>query len=218
MNDITTEQRQKLIDHFKSTPISGGLGTKDEPCTFAAIQLALTGELTDKDEAECVSPTIREWVISVQDFMPSAMRTDPEDEHSKRWRQTAPWIAGTVNEDLEEARQAMVIDWMWDCLGGDMVPEWVPDQFHQQWSAILSDKSIETLYALDWEIIYDDDCTEQERRVHESLTDAAYIAAQALYSDDAVSVVVIAATVSGNNYNFWRMADPAGLLKRLIEA
>ena len=54
MNTIDT---QRIADFLAEHQLSSGLGTAEEPCSIAAINLALTGRLTD-DIPQCMSPVI----------------------------------------------------------------------------------------------------------------------------------------------------------------
>src|SRR5690606_14402171 len=82
-----------------------GLGSRERACSIAAINLALSGDLTD-DIPECMSPTIGRWIIQVQDTMPAEIRNSAE------WRGLLPLAAGTGREH-EEERRAVILDWMW---------------------------------------------------------------------------------------------------------
>ncbi len=78
----------------------------DSACSIAAINLALTGELTDRIPA-CMSDALGTWIIIVQDGMPHKMR------NSKEWREMLPYAAGTGRK-LEAERSAAIIDWLWE--------------------------------------------------------------------------------------------------------
>ena len=70
-----TEDQQKVQDLLDAHPhLSRGVGTEDEPCTIAAVNMALTSKLTDNLHP-CVSPIIRSWVMVTQDAMPDAAAT-----------------------------------------------------------------------------------------------------------------------------------------------
>ena len=86
-----------------------GLGTRENACSIAAINLALNGKLSD-GIPDCMSPVIGKWIIRVQDEMPQDMR------NSREWKYLLPFAAGTGREH-EKQRIAMIIDWMWvECL------------------------------------------------------------------------------------------------------
>lgn len=103
---ITPEQKQQISDYLKDRPISKGIGTREQACSIAAINLALTGELTD-NIPDCMSEVIGRWIIVIQDTMPFDMR------NSNEWRILLPEAAGTGREK-ESARMGIILDWMWE--------------------------------------------------------------------------------------------------------
>ena len=106
---ITTEQETAIRDMLASMQeLAVGLGTKERACSLGALNLALTGTLTDT-VPKCMSVVIGRWVISVQDRMPAA------DRDSAAWRGLLVLAAGTGRAH-EPARLAIVMDWMWDAL------------------------------------------------------------------------------------------------------
>ena len=143
--NITDDQLETLRSQLATCKLGHGLGTVDEPCSVAAINLALSGELSDRDPSECMSPVIRRWVISVQDSMPVQMMA-AGDEHGDRWRQALVGLAGTRDTKSEAARVAMVIDWMWECLATDW-QKWVPTSAHSAWNEMLHEKTARAAYA-----------------------------------------------------------------------
>jgi hypothetical protein len=90
-----------IAAYIKDRHISRGLGTREEPCSIAAINLALTGELTDKIP-DCMSEVIGAWIIRIQDGMPDDMRNGAE------WRALLPLAAGTGRE-FEVERLTIII-------------------------------------------------------------------------------------------------------------
>src|SRR5882757_7335057 len=104
-SNVTPQQRE-LIHLNLQKHLRQGLGTQDEPCTIAAINLALTGRLTDELHP-CVSPIVRAWVIKVQDAMPGEIR------NGSQWRAAAEGIAGSAaDESVERRRVSLLLDWM----------------------------------------------------------------------------------------------------------
>lgn len=85
--------------------ICAGIGTHESSCSMAAINLALSGHLTDSIP-DCMSKVIGRWIISIQDPMPDAMR------NSDAWRSLLPLAAGT-GRGHEWARLQIVMDWLW---------------------------------------------------------------------------------------------------------
>ena len=87
--------------------IPAGIGTTENACSIAAINLALTGKLAD-DIPECMSLVIGRWIITTQDAMPASMRNSAE------WRALLPLAAGTGRDPArEQARLAVLLGWMW---------------------------------------------------------------------------------------------------------
>ena len=105
---ITAEQREKIRDYVTTHHIPQGLGSEEAACSVAAINLALTGELTDKIP-NCMSPVIGQWIIRIQDSMPDSMRNSDE------WKALLPLAAGTGREK-EAERRDMIMGWMWGAL------------------------------------------------------------------------------------------------------
>jgi hypothetical protein len=73
MSTITVEQREAIADFVDTHHIHAVLGDKEQACSIAAINLALSGDLTDRVPS-CMSDVIGKWIIGVQDSMPAAMR------------------------------------------------------------------------------------------------------------------------------------------------
>ena len=69
------EARERLHTYLftpgRTLPV--GLGSKETACSLAAINLALTGTLTD-EIPDCMSKVIGRWVLVVQDVMSSKHR------------------------------------------------------------------------------------------------------------------------------------------------
>lgn len=105
MSTLTRGERQKITDYLAGRHIPAGLGTADEACSVAAINFALTGELTDTVPA-CMSPVVGRWVIVIQDAMPDSLR------NSDGWRALLPAAAGT-GRDRETERLAVLLDCLW---------------------------------------------------------------------------------------------------------
>jgi hypothetical protein len=109
--DSTLDPQQVgFIEQFISSTsqLRAGVGTVDAPCSIAALNLALSGELTD-EIPPCMSPVVGTWVIWTQDAMPDGVR------NSERWRMLLPLAAGTGSR-FERERFAVVLAWMWDAV------------------------------------------------------------------------------------------------------
>lgn len=85
--------------------IAKGVGDTESACSIAAINLALTGELTDR-VPDCMSRVIGEWIIIIQDAIPAEMR------NSRRYTELLPLAAGT-GRLFEQERLDILLNWMW---------------------------------------------------------------------------------------------------------
>ncbi len=135
----TQEADARLRDYLASHEVAEGIGTEESACSVAAINLALTAELTDTIPM-CMSKVIGQWMMIVQDEMPSEMR------NSSGWKRLLPMAAGTGRE-REEERLALVMDWMWGTVLPDL--QSVADQggFGAEWRTMCVEKSPEAAKA-----------------------------------------------------------------------
>ena len=134
MNTITHEQEHAIRDWLAIHPtLSVGIGTAEQACSVAAINLALSGELTDR-VPDCMSRVIGRWIIGIQDRMPDDIR------NSADWRDLLPLAAGTGRAH-ETERLAIVMDWMW----GTVLPlmQSVADSgaFGAEWRAMCEQRT-----------------------------------------------------------------------------
>src|SRR5688572_22602969 len=111
---LSLEQQANIANYLKDRYIPKGIGNEAAACSIAAINMALTGELTDRIP-DCMSPVIGRWIITVQDGMPDAMR------NGSRWRELLPFAAGT-GRDREHERIAIILDWMWGTILQSLQP------------------------------------------------------------------------------------------------
>jgi len=111
MSTITKEREQKIADWLATHEASTGLGTKEAACSIAAIDLSLTGKLTDRIPVG-MSEVIRRWIICTQDVLPVEIRNGTE------WKSLLPFAAGTGRAH-EKERLRLVLNWMWS----DVPPE-----------------------------------------------------------------------------------------------
>ena len=129
----TQEADARLRDYLASHELVAGIGTEESTCSVAATNLALTGKVTDTIPM-CMSKVIGQWMIVVQDAMPSEMR------NSSGWKCLLPMAAGTGRE-REEERLALIMDWMW----GPVLPDLqsLADQggFGAEWRTMCVEKS-----------------------------------------------------------------------------
>jgi len=100
---LTAKQIARICAFIKTHKLAKGLGTEEEPCSIAAINLSLTGKLTD-DIPSCMSQVVGTWIIRIQDEMPSDLRNAPE------WKSALMKATGT-GRSHEKERIAMILDW-----------------------------------------------------------------------------------------------------------
>jgi hypothetical protein len=113
---LSATDQAKIADYLRNRHIPRGRGSREESCSIVAINLALTGKLTD-DIPECMSKVIGRWIIVVQDEMPDSMRNNIE------WRRLLPITAGTGRDfEQESARCDIIMNWMWEAVLPIMAP------------------------------------------------------------------------------------------------
>ena len=136
--DLTDTQLAAVREAFvdENTRLVHGVGESAEArCTIAAINIALTGKLTDKAHP-CVSEVIRQWVIRVQDAMPVEMLNEPQ------WRQAAIGIAGSAAPpEVEQRRVELTVEWMWDRLADPAVLAAIPVSARGMWDRMLAERT-----------------------------------------------------------------------------
>ncbi len=204
----TQETDARLRDYLASHELADGIGTEESACSVAAINLALTAELTDTIPM-CMSKVIGQWMIVVQDAMPSGMR------NSSGWKRLLPMAAGTGRE-REEERLALVMDWMWGTVLADL--QSVADQggFGAEWRTMCVEKSPEAAFAAR-DAAFD--------TAVDAVWAAAGVAARAARAardaaGEAAGAAVCAARAAAGDAArdaAWGRYDPVGLLERLVE-
>ncbi len=188
----TQEADARLRDYLASHELVAGIGTEELACSVAAINLALTEKVTDAIP-KCMSKVIGQWMIVVQDAMPSEMRNSPG------WKRLLPMAAGTGRE-REEERLALVMDWMWGTVLPDL--QSVADQggFGAEWRTMCVEKSPEAAKA-----------------TAEAAIDATRAAAGTAAGDAAWDARDAARAAPGAaRAAAWERYDPVGLLARLV--
>jgi hypothetical protein len=133
MSTITIEQQQAIAEKLASMTLPSGLGTEEAACSIAAINLALTGKLTD-DIPNCMSEVIGKWIIRIQDAMPADMR------NSGRWKQLLPLAAGT-GRDKEKKRLSIILDWMWGAVLPTLQPLADDRGFGTEWKRMTTERT-----------------------------------------------------------------------------
>ena len=205
----TQEADARLRDYLASHELADGIGTEESACSVAAINLALTATVTDAIP-KCMSKVIGQWMIVVQDAMPSEMR------NSLDWKRLLP-LAANTGGDREEERIALVMDWMWGTVLPDL--QSVADQggFGAEWRTMCVEKSPDAAWAAR-------DAAWAARAAGAAATGAASAAAwdagdDAWDAGDAAWAVTWAARAAGaaaTGAAAWERYDPVGLLARLV--
>jgi hypothetical protein len=228
---ITKDQQAAIAAKLEGMTLPSGLGDEHSACSIAAINLALTGKLTDSIPA-CMSPVIGRWIITTQDSMPTEMR------NSRRWKSLLPLAAGTGREH-EQERLTLIMDWMWgkvlptvqpiaDDFGfGDewrrMTTERGEDAAMAVWAAYAADAAYSAAYAADaaaWAA---------KRSAYAAASDeedaAGTAASVSVWASEAAWSAGAAARVTATSAaadevetaaGTWEKLDPCGLLEMLI--
>ena len=102
---ITDEQMAQIAATIAPMKLPAGLGTEENACVMAAINIALGNGLVD-DVPDCMSLVLGKWLIAIQDRMPAAMR------NSAAFKALAPSAAGTGRAH-EAERMAIIREHMW---------------------------------------------------------------------------------------------------------
>jgi hypothetical protein len=206
---LTKEQQDSIATLVQKMHLSRGVGNKESACSIAAINIALTGELTDRIP-DCMSDVIGRWIIAIQDRMPAAMR------NSSEWKRLLPLAAGT-GKDNESERLSVVMDWMWESLKL-MQPTADAHGFGEEWTKMCSERSsLSAVLAIS---------TAEDTAYAHSATCypyAAVLAAVASNARDARAAASSAAMAAAyvtdapsTPANAWDIINPPALLARLI--
>jgi hypothetical protein len=221
MSDPTVIAR-KVETFLASHPrLSVGLGTWDEPCSIAAINLALTGELTDM-VPDCMSLVIGDWIKVVQDAMPAEMRDSTE------WRGLLPAAAGTGRDhERERARLDVLLDNMWSVVLPLAQPIADKRGFGSEWQEMCDERTSKAAF---WAAAASDWANDYAYQVGLAATHAGYAADMAAFSPACAvgNVAIVYPTVirsiawnrpnTGAVTDAWATIDPPGLLARMIAA
>jgi len=230
MSTLTDTQESAIREWLAAHPtLSTGIGTAESACSVAAINLALSGALTD-NIPDCMSRVIGQWVIGVQDAMPSEIR------NSAAWRDLLPLAAGT-GRSHEAERMAMVLDWMWGTALPMVQPLADAHGFGEAWQKMTTLRTRESAHAANAAAAahayayYAADAAADAAHAAADTADA--YAAYASYVADAANVAAhvaadaayYAASAAGDAANAaayvadeesWQTLDPVALLRRLV--
>lgn len=221
---FTQEHRAKLEEYLATHTLPSGRGTKESACSIAAINLAMTGTLTDKIP-DCMSTLLGFITIKLQDGMPEEMR------NSERYKALLPEMAGTGCEH-EQQRLDIFMDWLWSVVLPHLQPIANQHGFGSEWetfcklktaaatraasaaaarsSVALAARAALAAYAVATRAAVARD----DAAYAVACDDVAAYAVSAVDADHAVAVVayVYAAADAGD---FWETVDPIGVLERM---
>jgi hypothetical protein len=229
MTTITQEQADKIAAYLETHELPKGIGTEESACSIAAINLALTGRLTDTIH-DCMSVVIGRWIIPIQDAMPHEMR------NSREWKRLLPLAAGTGRE-MEKQRLAVVMDWLWTVVLPQLQPLADNRGFGEAWKRMTTEKTREAAAAAAAAYAGTDAYAASDAASDAAAYAAAYAAASAANAADAavsvsvsyavvdVDVAVAYAAASADasadagtaRKTFWLNVNPAACLARMIE-
>jgi hypothetical protein len=208
MSTITATQQTAIAHYLDGRHLRSGIGTAEEPCSLAAINLALSGRLTD-DIPDCMSPVIGSWIIRIQDAMPDDLR------NSERWRSLLPLAAGT-GRDREAARAAALLDWMWDAVLPQLQPIANANGFGAAWASMCRDHTIDSARTA---------ARAATRAAAEAARAATRAAAEAALAWSAAAAEAAAWSAAeaaawsaraAAESDYWTAVDPCTMLERLI--
>lgn len=202
MTTYTPEIRAKLERYLETHNLPRGMGNKESACSIAAINLAMTGKLTD-DIPDCMSVVLGRATIRLQDFMPDEMR------NSARYKAWLPTAGGT-GLDREEERLAVLLDWMWITVLPQLQPIADENGFGKEWRTMCSErteKAADAARAAARAAVYAADAANAAAWAAFESAEAAYAA---VYAADAARAAAWAADAG-----FWEKVDPIGVLERM---
>ena len=225
MKNFTAEHRAKLEDYLANHSLPRGIGEEDSACTVAAINLAISGKLTDSIPA-CMSEVLGKAAIRLQDAMPDDMR------NSQRYKTLIPNMAGS-GRSLEKERLAVLMDWMWSLVLPQLQSIADEGGYGEQWQ-IMCRKRTKKAAADAADAAYAADAA--AGGAYDAATDAAAAAAvaaaraaaHAVYAATDAADAVYAATDAADAAtdaadaaadtgvaDFWSKVDPIGVLERM---
>jgi hypothetical protein len=213
METLTDADREKLVEWLEAHELHAGVGTAEEHCSIAAINLALSGRLTD-EIPPCMSEVIGRAIIVIQDGVPHKMRNSP------RWKAMLVSAAGTGRK-MERERLAVLLGWMWFTVLPRLQTMADSGGYGEEWRAMCEQKtaaSAETAVraaAVRAAAVR----AAAVRAAADPAADAAAWAADAVHADawaaDAVHAAAEAACAAAAE--FWSDVDPCGVLERMID-
>jgi hypothetical protein len=213
MTDYTTDHRFNLEAYLATHTLPKGLGDTESACTLAAINLAMSGDLTD-DIPDCMSEVLGRAAIGLQDAMPDEMR------NGQRYKRLIPDMPGTGRAQ-EQERLAIMLDWVWTAVLPHLQPIADKDGFGEQWRLMCKERTPDAAAAASDAAARAADAAANDARAADAAA-AASDAAAAAANDDAYAATYAAnaaayaaAAPSVAAADFWATVDPIGVLERM---
>jgi len=220
MSTLTTEQQNQITQTLSAMPVlCVGLGDEESACSIAAINLALTGKLTDQ-VPDCMSLTVGNWILRIQDKMPAKIR------NSRRWRALLPLAAGTGRE-REQERFALIMEWIWGTLLPLLTPVAEKGGFASAWAKMLAERTPESAAATTYAARVASSAYAARVASYAANAASYSAAAAATYATDVTYADVTYATYAsaaasaaldalGISDQYWTTIDPCAMLERLL--
>ena len=218
---ITQTEQTKISELLSSMTLCSGVGTKESACSIAAINLALSGRLTD-DIPECMSEVIGNWIIRIQDSMPDSVR------NSREWKSLLPQAAGT-GRSHETQRSKIILEWMWCKVLPQLQSTANTQGFGESWQTMCTEKTADAAYSA---------ADAADAAAYSAADAAAYAADAAAYAADAAAYAADAVARADAAYavyavyavaraadavaraaaaDFWLQVNPVHLLEQLVK-
>jgi hypothetical protein len=210
-NTFTPEHRTKLEEYLSNHDLPKGLGTEENACSIAAINLAISGKLTDIIP-DCMSAVLGRATIILQDAMPYEIR------NSARYKKMLPDMAGTGRKH-EQKRLAILMDWMWSVVLPQLQHLADEKGFGKEWRTMCELKTSSAANAAVNAVNYDARAARAARPAANA-ANAAYYAAATYAVSSAAHAAAYAADGAARaaraaNADFWQTVNPIGVLERM---
>jgi hypothetical protein len=223
MTDYTTDHRFNLEAYLATHTLPKGLGDTESACTLAAINLAMSGDLTD-DIPDCMSEVLGRAAIGLQDAMPDEMR------NGQRYKRLIPDMPGTGRAQ-EQERLAIMLDWVWTAVLPHLQPIADKDGFGEQWRLMCKERTPDAAAAASDAAARAAAAAANAARAADAAANDARAADAAAAASDAAAAAAnddaYAATYAANAAayaaaapsvaaaDFWATVDPIGVLERM---
>jgi hypothetical protein len=221
----TPDAQERLRTFLETHQLRHDVGSAESCCTMTAINIAMTGRVTD-ETPDCMSLVIGRWIIPVQDAMPLDRLNGP------RWREAVLRAPGTGRDPAtEQARAKIALDWMW----GTVLPQvqaLADDRgFGAEWRRMCEDQTAEAARAAAaWAEAAAAAAAAEAARVEAAwaeaaaaaaAAEAAWAAARAAWAEAAAAWAAARAAWAvalNKTPDFWDAVNPESLLVRMIDA